>query len=119
MNKKILIIEDEKPAARAMEIKLKKVGYDAKSFIDGNEGLRELENGMYDLVILDILMPIVDGWSILEKIKEKNIKAKVIIISNLNQEEDRTRAMEMGALDFLVKSDTTLTDIVNSVQKFI
>ena len=46
-------------------------------------------------------------------------KAKVIIISNLNQEEDRTRAMEMGALDFLVKSDTTLTDIVNSVQKFI
>jgi len=119
MNKKILVIEDEKPAAKAMEIKLKRVGYDVKVVLDGEEGLRELENNRYDLVILDILMPIVDGWGILEKIKEKNINVKVIVVSNLSLVEDKKRAMELGAADYMVKSNSTLADIVNRVQSFL
>lgn len=119
MNKKILIIEDEKTSAKALEIKLQKVGYDTKTVFNGEEGLKELENGDYDLVLLDILMPIVDGWSVLEKIKEKEIKVKVIITSNLSQPEDKKRAMEMGASDFMVKSDSTLTDIVDRIQSIL
>lgn len=119
MNKKILIIEDEKTSAKALEIKLQKVGYDTKTVFNGEEGLKELKNGDYDLVLLDILMPIVDGWSVLEKIKEKEIKVKVIITSNLSQPEDKKRAIEMGASDFMVKSDSTLTDIVDRIQSIL
>ncbi|OGH14945.1 MAG: hypothetical protein A3H50_03655 [Candidatus Levybacteria bacterium RIFCSPLOWO2_02_FULL_37_10] len=119
MNKKILIIEDEKPAAKAMEIKLKKAGYEVKAVLNGDEGLKELEKGRYDLVILDILMPVIDGWSVLEKIKEKGIKVKVIIVSNLSQPEDKKRAMELGASDYMVKTDSTLANIVDRVQSFL
>ena len=119
MNKKILIIEDEKPAAKAMEIKLKKAGYEVRAVLNGDEGLKELEKGGYDLVILDIMMPVVDGWSILEKIKEKGIKVKVIIISNLSQPEDKKRAMELGASDYMVKTESTLANIVDRVQRFL
>src|SRR3989344_4076653 len=111
MNKKILIIEDEKTSAKALEIKLQKAGYDTKTVFNGEEGLKELENGGYDLVLLDILMPIVDGWSVLEK-----IKVKVIITTNLSQPEDKKRAMKMGASDFMVKSDSTLSSIVDRIQ---
>ena len=119
MNKKILIIEDEKPAAKAMEIKLKKAGYEVKAVLNGDEGLKELEKGGYDLVILDILMPVIDGWSVLEEIKEKGMKVKVIIVSNLSQPEDKKRAMELGASDYMVKTDSTLANIVDRVQNFL
>ena len=119
MHKKIHIIEDEKPAAKAMAIKLKKAGYEVKAILNGDEGLKELEKGGYDLVILDILMPIIDGWSVLEKIKEKGIKVKVIIVSNLSQPEDKKRAMTLGASDYMVKTDSTLANIVDRVQSFL
>jgi len=119
MNKKILIIEDEKTSAKALEIKLQKAGYDTKTVFNGGEGLKELENGGYDLVLLDILMPIVDGWSVLEKIKEKGMQVKVIITTNLSQPEDKKRAMKMGASDFMVKSDSTLSSIVDRIQSIL
>lgn len=119
MNKKILIIEDEKASAKALEIKLQKIGYDTKTVFNGEEGLKEVENGGYDLVLLDILMPIIDGWGVLEKIKEKGIKIKVIITTNLSQPEDKKRAMEMGTSDFMVKSDSTLINIVDRIQSIL
>lgn len=119
MNKKILIIEDEKISAKALEIKLQKAGYDVKTVFNGKEGLKELENGGYELVLLDILMPIVDGWRVLKEIKEKGTKVKVVIISNLSQPEDKKKAMEMGASDFMIKSNTTLSDIVDRIQSLL
>jgi len=119
MNKKILIIEDEKPAARAMEIKLTKAGFNVKVVLNGDDGLIELEKGGYDLVILDILMPVIDGWRVLEEIKEKGMKVKVIIVSNLSQPEDKKRAMELGASDYMVKTESTLANIVDKVQSFL
>ncbi|OGK14250.1 hypothetical protein A3A93_00975 [Candidatus Roizmanbacteria bacterium RIFCSPLOWO2_01_FULL_38_12] len=117
--KKILIIEDEKAIARAIEIKLNKTGYLAKAVFDGETGLKELGLGGYDLVLLDIMMPIIDGWSVLSKIKERNIQVKVIITSNLNQDEDARRAKEMGAVGFLVKSNASLTNIIDEVKNFL
>src|SRR3989344_8012847 len=117
--KKILIIEDEKAIARAIEIKLNKTGYLAKAVVDGETGLKELGLGGYDLVLLDIMMPIIDGWSVLSKIKERNIQVKVIITSNLNQDEDARRAKEMGAVGFLVKSNASLTNIIDEVKNFL
>ena len=119
MNKKILIIEDEKPMAKAMEIKLTKAGFNVTVVLNGDDGLLELERDVYDLVILDILMPVVDGWRVLEEIKEKDIKVKVIVISNLSQPEDKKRAMELGASDYMVKTESSLANIVDRVRSFL
>jgi two-component system response regulator VicR len=114
--KKVLIIDDEKVMAKAMEVKLRKEGIDAVAVFSGDEGLAEIEKGEYALVLLDIMMPIIDGWSILAEVQKKNLPIKIIITSNLSQEEDRKKALSMGALDFLVKSDSSLAAIATMVQ---
>lgn len=112
---KVLIVEDEKPMAMALEIKLKKVGLDAKAVFDGQQGLNEIESGNYDLILLDLMMPVMDGWTVLEKIKEKALKIKIIVTSNLGQPEDVTKAKSLGAIDFLIKSDNSITSIADKV----
>jgi DNA-binding response OmpR family regulator len=115
--KKILIAEDEKPMAKALAIKLNKAGFEAKAVHNGLEALEELENNQYDLLLLDLIMPQMDGFTTLENIKAKGIKVKVIITSNLGQEEDFKRAKDLGATDFFVKSDTSLAELVDVVKK--
>ncbi len=105
--------------AKAMEIKLTKAGFNVTVVLNGDDGLLELERDVYDLVILDILMPVVDGWRVLEEIKEKDIKVKVIVISNLSQPEDKKRAMELGASDYMVKTESSLANIVDRVRSFL
>lgn len=117
--KSVLIIEDEKAMAKAMEIKLQKAGIDAHAVFSGDEGLAELEKNPYSLVLLDIMMPGMDGWEVLTKIKEKGIKVKVIITSNLSQDEDKKKAKDLGAINFLVKSDASLSEIAEEVKSYL
>lgn len=117
--KKVLIVEDERAMAKAMEIKLQKARIDAHAVFSGDEGLAELEKNEYSLVLLDIMMPGMDGWEVMTKIKEKGIKVKVIITSNLSQEEDKKKAKELGAVDFLVKSDSSLSSIAEQVKSYV
>lgn len=118
-NKKVLIIEDERAMAKAMELKLKKSGVDTLAVLRGEEGLDELSKGGYSLVLLDIMMPGMDGWDVMSKIKEKGINVKVIIASNLSQAEDKQKAKDLGAVGFLVKSDSTLASIVKEVMSHL
>lgn len=113
--KKVLIAEDERPLAMALEIKLKKVGIDAKAVFDGSEALNELSKNKYDLILLDLMMPVMDGWTVLNEINVKKLKVKVIVTSNLSQPEDIDKAKELGALDYLVKSDNAIADIADKV----
>lgn len=117
--KSVLIVEDEKAMAKAMEIKLQKAGIVAHAVFSGDEGLAELEKNEYGLVLLDIMMPGIDGWEVMTKIKEKGLKVKVIITSNLSQEEDKKKAKELGAVNFLVKSDSSLSSIAEEVKSYI
>jgi two-component system alkaline phosphatase synthesis response regulator PhoP len=116
---KILVVDDEKAIAKAMQIKLQKLGYEATAVFDGGTAIKELETGQYVLVLLDLMMPVVDGWDVLKAILEKKIKVKVIITSNLSQEEDKRAALELGAIDFLVKSDSTLASIAEKVKSYL
>jgi len=119
MAKKILITEDEKPLAKALELKLQKEGFDAKAVFDGAEAVAELKRQKYDLMLLDLVMPNQDGFATLEAIKNAGIKLPIIVSSNLSQEEDMKRAKELGAVDYFIKSDTPLTEVVSSIKKYL
>ena len=112
----ILIVEDEKPLAHALELKMKHEGYETTVASNGTEGLKEAESGKYDIILLDLILPEIDGFTILEVLKDKKLKSVVIVLSNLGQDEDRKRAQELGVKEYLVKSNAPLADIVKVVK---
>ena len=116
---KVLIAEDEKPMATALELKLNKSGFQAKAVFDGGSAIEILEREKYNLLLLDLMMPRIDGFEVMRKIAELGIKTNVIVLSNLSQEEDRKKALEMGAMDYFVKSDTPISEIVKRVSDFL
>ncbi len=115
--KKILICEDEKPIAKALVLKLNHEGFEAEAANDGEEALQILQTKQFDLILLDLIMPRVDGFGVLEKIKELKITTPVIVTSNLGQEEDLKRAKELGAINYFIKSNTSLQEIVDGIKK--
>lgn len=117
--KRILIVEDERPLAHALELKMNHEGYETVVCSTGEAGLKEATTGKFDLILLDLILPGVDGFTILQEMKNKKIKTVVIILSNLGQDEDRKKAAEFGAKDYLVKSNVPLSDIVKVVKAAI
>lgn len=118
-SKKILIMEDEKSLSRALELKLTHEGYLVKSLPSGENFLETIEKENFSLIICDLIMPKVDGFQVLEIIKEKNIEVPVIILTNLSQPEDEKRVKDLGASHFFIKSDTPLMTIVNKVEELV
>ena len=100
---KILIVEDEKQISKVMKLYLEKEGYNIELASDGKIAEELIENNIYDLVILDIMMPYKDGWYLLKKIKSLNNMTQVIITSARGEEEDRIFGLELGADDYMVK----------------
>lgn len=112
-NPKILVVEDEVAMAKAIALKLSENGYAVITSFGGQEALELIAKDNYDLIILDLLMPTIDGWDVLEKLK--NSDHKVLVLSNLGQREDIAQAKQSGAIDYLVKSRTSLTSILDKV----
>lgn len=119
MNKKILVAEDEKPMAKAMELKLSHSGFDVKTVFNGEEALKILEEEKFDLIFIDLIMPVLDGFHVLEKLREKGSAVPIIVLSNLGQEEDIKRAKALGVKDYFVKSDTPIANIVEYAKKIL
>lgn len=117
--KKILIVEDEKPMTRALELKLAHAGFDTIAAYDGEQGLAAIKNNGIDLILLDLIMPKVDGFAVLAELKQKGSKTPVIVLSNLSQQDDERRAKELGALEFYIKSNTPIADIVARVEQIL
>jgi len=116
---RILIVEDERPLSRALQLKLLHEKVESDIVSNGKEGLDKLRKGSYSLVILDLMMPMMDGFTFLENMKKEKIKTPVIVTSNLSQENDTERVLALGAVDYFVKSNTPLTTIVDRVVGFI
>jgi DNA-binding response OmpR family regulator len=114
---KIIILEDEKSLARALELKFSHEGFEVKTFASGKDILSILEKEKISLIICDLIMPEVDGFQTLKLLKTKEIKVPVIILTNLTQSEDEKKARDLGAVDFLIKSDTPLNEVVARVKK--
>lgn len=117
--KRILIIEDEKPLSHALDLKLSHEGFEVIATDSGEAGLDFLSKESFDLVLTDLIIPGLDGFKVLETIQQKKMKIPVIVMTNLNQEEDKTRAFDLGATGFFVKSNSTISEIVESVKKTI
>lgn len=115
----ILIVEDESPLANAVNLKLKSAGFEVFRAADGVEGLDIIDNNKIDLVLLDLLLPNLDGFEVLRRIREAGNNVHVVITSNLSQEEDRKKAMDLGANDYLVKSDIQLSDLVDYINQHL
>lgn len=115
-NKKtILVVEDEVPMLEAITNKLKNEGFNVLSAKDGEEGYNIAKEEKPDLLMLDIIMPKLDGMGLLKKIRaEKNWGADVpiIMLSNLSDPEMVSEAAGFGVFDFLVKTDWRLDDVV-------
>ncbi len=114
--KSILIIEDERALSHALELKLQHEGFTVSTASNGQEGLALIQSQHFDVVLLDLIMPVMDGFQVLEQLKTLSAMPAVFVLSNLSQHEDEDRAMSMGARKFFIKSDTPLTTIVEEVK---
>lgn len=115
---KILIVEDDKFLRETLAKKFVAVGMEVQAGVDGKNGLDILKTFTPDLVVLDLLLPDIDGFGFLTEMK-KEAKFKstpVIVLSNLDKADDMTKAKGLGAKDFMVKSNFTLNEIVNRVK---
>ena len=116
---KILIAEDDKFLRNVLRAKLVGEGFDVIAAADGEEALETLEKEHPDIVLLDIIMPKKNGFDVLEALRLKGgTMVPIVILSNLGQEEDVRRGLALGAVDFLVKSDHSLKDVVDKVKLY-
>lgn len=118
---KILVVEDDKFLSNVYRLKLQKAGFEVVTAEDGDQAVEKIKSENFDLVILDLIIPKIDGFTVLSEIKsqEKYKKLPVLVASNLGQIEDVNRAMKLGANDFVVKSDTSLDILIEKIKKLI
>ncbi len=119
--KKIVIIEDEEILLKLLEQKLNKEGYQVEIARNGKEGLEKLKKQKPDLVLLDIIMPKMGGFEVMEEIKQdKDLKGlPIVIISNSGQPVELSRAKELGVRDWLIKTDFDPEEVIDKVKKQI
>ena len=118
--KKVLIVEDEKPMAKALKLKFEHTGlFEAKVTFNGQEALDILAQEKFDIILTDLMMPKVDGFTVLKELKNKGIKTPVVVLSNLSQEEDEEKSRQEGAVDFFVKSNVPISEIVVKVKQIL
>lgn len=116
--KKVLVVEDERALSKVIDLKLKSNGIDTLIAGNGLDALDLFDKKNPDLVLLDLMIPGVDGFTVLNEIrKEKKSNTPVFILSNLSQSEDRKRVEESGAQKYFVKSDTPISKIVDEIKK--
>jgi DNA-binding response OmpR family regulator len=119
MTKKILIAEDEVALSTALDLKLVRAGYEATVVSDGQQAIEAIAANSYDLVLLDLMMPKLDGFRALQQIRTSGQTVKVIVLSNLGQPDDIGRVAELGISGFYIKSDTPIINIVQKVKELI
>lgn len=117
--KTILVAEDEKPISAVITLKLKKEGFDVVCAYDGQEAIDKMKKEKFDLLLLDLVMPKKDGFEVLEEMKAEKIKVPTIVSSNLSQKEDMEKVMSMGAVDYFIKSETSISDVIGHVKKVL
>lgn len=120
-NKKILLVEDDPFLLDIYKKKFHLAGIEMRIAEDGQQALEMIQDDPPDVLLLDIVLPRVGGWQILEKIKsDKSLeKMQIIILSNLGQKEEVAKGLNMGAIRYLIKAQFTPNEIVEEVKKLL
>lgn len=119
--KYLLIAEDEKVFSDIYELKFKPLDIEIKIVKNGEECLLELKKRKPDLLILDLLIPVKSGFEILEEIQKDPALhgLKIIVLTNLGQDFEIERAKQLGVTDYIIKTDKTITEIVEIVKRHL
>jgi len=118
-NYKVLIIEDEPVHLNVMKAKLEYEGYRVLVATDGETGYRMIKEEKPDLALLDIILPKMDGFQVLERLKNDKITTPIIIVSNSGQPVEVDKALKLGARDYLVKAEFNPADVLGKVEKVL
>ena len=118
MAKKIIIAEDDKFLANAYRLKLEKEGFEIEIVANGRELIAKIPEFKPNIILLDLLMPLMDGFEALEILKsDKNTKnIPVLIMSNLGQQSDIDKGKELGAKDYIIKSNISLKKVIEKIE---
>lgn len=114
----ILLVEDEEHLHQALKLNLELEGYDVSSAMDGKLALDMLQNAVFDLVILDIMLPNIDGFTIIEKLRLNNNQVPILVLSAKNSSFNRVQGLKLGADDYLNKP-FNLEELLLRVAKLI
>jgi CheY-like chemotaxis protein len=117
-SKRILIIEDEEFLMDMYRLKFEREGYEILAAIDGKKGLEIAKKEKPGIILLDLVLPVMNGFEVLEKLKADpdTVDIKVVILSNLGQDEEISKGISKGAVGYLVKSNMTPAQILDYVK---
>lgn len=123
-DKKILLIEDETELRELYELLLTTEGYQVEALADGKAGLEAIEHGGYDLVLLDIMLPFIDGLDILERNAksdnpDKQDNGTIVLLTNLAQDQTIAKGLELGIRGYMIKSDYNPEQLLSAVAEFL
>ena len=115
---KILLVEDDGFILNIYETKLKDAGYVVYTATNGKEAIATLEGKTADIILLDIVMPYMDGFDVLERLQanEEWKKIPVVLLTNLSQKEDVEKGISLGARDYLIKSHFTPSEVLGKIE---
>lgn len=116
--KRILLVEDDDALASVYIARLQAEGFDIRRVANGEEALATARSYQPDLVVLDVMMPKVSGFDVLDILRNtpETAKLKVIMLTALSQEADQERAKSLGADDYLVKSQVVISDVIDRIR---
>lgn len=119
--KTILVVEDDSFLVKIYISKLTREGFEVVAAYNGEEGINKAKSQKPDLILLDLVLPKKDGFSVLEDLKkdQKLKKVPVLIMSNLGQESDIIKGKEMGAVDYLIKANASINEVVEKIKEYI
>lgn len=100
---KILVVEDARDMNRLIEKTLKRAGYSVDSCFDGEEALNYLLGAEYDAILLDVMMPKLDGYSVLKRLRDRDVDTPVLLLTAKDAVSDRVKGLDLGADDYLIK----------------
>jgi len=115
---KILLLEDETMLSSMYQTKFKNEGLEVETAPDGEEGLVKAKAGQFDIVLVDIIMPKLDGFAVLKELRAlpQYKTTPIVLLTNLGQEEDQKKGESLGATDYLVKANFTPSQVAEKIK---
>ncbi|PJB16016.1 response regulator [Candidatus Falkowbacteria bacterium CG_4_9_14_3_um_filter_38_19] len=120
-SKTILVIEDDKFLRELISRKLTGEGFDVLEAVDGEDGVKKIKEEKPDIVLLDLILPGIDGFEVLAKLRDdpEISPIPVIILSNLGQREEVEKGLKLGAIDYLIKAHFTPGEIIEKIKNIL